>query len=107
MFCSFWTKFNKTIRYTGLDDVPRLGPDGLPIVLNYHGDFHVDRVAGKIFDYMVALKTPSCDAKYSILFDYDAITHNEPIVRVESRISSLAHSILNHHYVGESMKRDV
>jgi len=60
----------------------------------------VDRVAGDIFDYVLALKTPSLDTKYSILFDWDAVTHHEPIVRVASYMRSQEPSFLDHYYNG-------
>lgn len=91
---------DETVRYTELDDTPRLGADGQPIVLNYLCDLHVDRVAGDIFDYALIYTTPNFDSKYLILFDWDAITHHQPLVRVESYINSATVPYLNHNYLG-------
>lgn len=97
---SFWAKFNRSFSYTSLQGEPIIGANRLPVTYDSHGDFHVDRVAGDVFNYAIIYSFPGFDLRYTILFDWDAIIQHEPLWQVESLIQGAANPILNHHYFG-------
>jgi hypothetical protein len=86
--------------YTALDGTPVLN-DGIPLVIKRFGEIHAYRKQGKIFDFVFNYNRPNFQKEYSILFDWDASTHHDPLYHVRSVQSGDIMPFWNHHFDGK------
>ena len=85
--------------YKTLDGTPVM--DGnLPLVIKRMGEIHVFRKEGNYFDFLFNYQGPNLQKEYSILFDWDASTHNDPLYHVRSEQSGDFMPFWNHHFEG-------
>ncbi|XP_053394072.1 uncharacterized protein LOC123525854 [Mercenaria mercenaria] len=83
--------------YTNLDGTPVM--DGnKPLTVTRRGLIQVIRKAGETFDFVFSFNGPNLKKDYSVLFDWDAATHHEPLYHVRSEQTSELMPFLNHYY---------
>ena len=96
----YWASGQLNTTYSNFDRTPTLDENDEPLKVYRDAKIHVNRQAGRLFKFGVGHNGPHVQMNYDILFDWNSMSHHEPLILVSSNHQNDFFPFLDHTYEG-------